>query len=300
MARKTLITARDLEQQPSLIIPEHALLTPLAKDLLRKRGLWPAPRRKLYQDKGPRRVVVANWKSHKTIPEALTFARELRGLREGKRTRAAAVVCPPSTALASLVGPLRGVAELGSQDVSAHGEGAHTGELAPRHLVDAGARYAIVGHSERRAAGESDALCRAKVRNALGGGLAPILCVGETKDEREAGRAFNVVSTQLEGALDGMTPDAFAKVVVAYEPRWAIGTGLVPTHEDVVDMLAHVRTVLGRVGQEEVAARVPVLYGGSVNEKNAAELLHLPGCAGALVGGAGLSPERFAKIIAAS
>lgn len=295
MDRRPLVTARDLEQQKgSPKIPEGALLTPLARDLLRKRGVRPRPESR--SGAAPRRLLVANWKSYKTIPEALAFAREFRHLLAGRHASAATVICPPATALATLSGALRGCAEVGAQDVSPHDEGAHTGELAPRHLLDAGARYAIVGHSERRAAGESDATCRLKVRTALRGGLDPILCVGETKAERSAGRAEAVVSDQLRAVVEGLLPDAVRRLIVAYEPRWAIGQGVTPTPTEVTAMLGHVRSVLARTAGEP-AAQVPVLYGGSVNEKNAGELLRLPGCAGALVGGAALSPERFAAIL---
>ncbi|RMG18743.1 MAG: triose-phosphate isomerase [Planctomycetota bacterium] len=300
MARKTLITARDLERRPALPLPADALLTPLARDLLRKRGLWPPPVRAGGRGCGAPRLVVANWKSHKTIPEALAFARGLREELASRRPRAGAVVCPPATALANLRGPLRGVAELGAQDVSAHDEGAHTGELAARHLVDAGARYVLVGHSERRAAGEDDARCRAKVRAALRGGLTPILCVGETAGERDAGRTEHVVAGQLEAVFAGLDLARATRVVLAYEPRWAIGTGRVPQGEDVAAVLAHARAVLARAFPPDAVERVPVLYGGSVNERNAARLLALPGCSGALVGGASLDPARFAQILASA
>jgi triosephosphate isomerase (TIM) len=242
-------------------------------------------------------LLVANWKSHKTIPEALDFARELRTLLGERRTPAQPVICPPATALAALQQALRGCAELGAQDVSEADEGAHTGELAPRHLVDAGARYAIVGHSERRQAGESDAVCRTKIRTALRGGLLPILCVGETREERDGGRAEAVVTDQIRASLDGLLPNAIRSLVVAYEPRWAIGTGLVPKPRDVTEMLAHIRGVLGRVAPTETAQSVPILYGGSVNERNATELMALPNCAGALVGGASLDAKRFTAIL---
>jgi triosephosphate isomerase len=296
--RRPLVTARDLEGRGIPTIPEGALLTPLARDLLRKRGVRPRSIARLGAPGGgaPQRLLVANWKSHKTIPEALAFARAFRQELAERHSSVATVICPPATALATLASALRGCAEVGAQDVSPHDEGAHTGELAPRHLVDAGARYALVGHSERRAAGESDAVCRLKVRTALRGGLDPILCVGETKGERSAGRAEAVVSDQLRAAVEGLLPDALRRLVVAYEPRWAIGQGVTPTPAEITAMLGHVHGVLARVGGE-AASRVPVLYGGSVNEKNASELLRLPGCAGALVGGAALSPERFAAIL---
>ncbi|MCO5172324.1 MAG: triose-phosphate isomerase, partial [Planctomycetes bacterium] len=233
-----------------------------------------------------------------TIAEALAFAAELAA--RAPRARAEGVVCPPFTALAALGPPLRGLAALGAQDVSAHDEGAHTGEVAARHLVELGCRFAIVGHSERRLAGETDALARVKVRTALRGGLDPILCVGETKDERRGGRTQVVVSDQLRAALEGLEPELVPRVVVAYEPRWAIGQGVTPTPLEVADVLAHVRGVIARLAGEAAAAGTSVLYGGSVSEKNAAALLALPGCAGALVGGASLKAATFAAILEAA
>jgi triosephosphate isomerase len=208
-------------------------------------------------------------------------------------------VCPPFTALVALGPPLRGVAALGAQDVSAHDEGPYTGEVAARHLVEVGCAFAIVGHSERRQMGERDELIRAKVRAALRGGLDPILCVGETKDERKGGRTQAVVSTQLRAALEGLEPELVPRVVIAYEPRWAIGQGVTPTASEVADVLAHVRAVVTRVAGEQAGARTSALYGGSVTDKNAAELLALPYCAGALVGGASLEAARFAAIVTA-
>ena len=298
MARP-LITARDVEQTRNLVVPPGAIVTPLARELIRRRGL-PIQREALaVVGRQPRRLVVANWKSHKTVVEAETFARTFRQL-DRRRQRATAVICPPFTALDALRRMLGKEAELGAQDVSAHGEGAHTGCITAAMLVELECRFAIVGHSERRHAGEDDALCRAKVRAALRGGLDPILCVGETQAEREAGRAERIVRIQLVAALEGLAPDELRRTVVAYEPRWAIGTGLTPTSAQVEEMLASLRRVLESVGQIEAARRVSVLYGGSVNERNAAELLALPGCSGALIGGASLSPERFGAILAAS
>ena len=184
--------------------------------------------------------------------------------------------------------------------MSAAGEGAHTGEVAARHLVDVGCRWALVGHSERRAAGEDDARCRAKVRAALAGGLRPVLCVGETKAERDAGRTDAVVQEQLARALEGLGAAEVAPVVVAYEPRWAIGAGVTPAPEAIVAALAGARAGLARAFGAELAARASVLYGGSVTEQNAAALLALDGCSGALVGGASLDPARFAAILVAA
>ena len=293
------ITARDLREAPDLEIPADAVLTPLARDLVRQRG--EAPRR--LQSSGVSRepLVVANWKSYKTHLEARAFVAALRqaSLR-GLQSQLA--ICPPFTALESLGSALReaGLAvELGAQDVSAHPEGAHTGEVSARHLTALGCTWALVGHSERRYAGEDDSLVARKTRAALGGGLRPLLCVGETIEERQSGRAEAVVNRQLEAALEGVTAEEVANLALAYEPRWAIGTGLTPTPSQISELLLHLRAQLGRLfGAAGLAPAI--LYGGSVKPSNAAELLSLPGCGGALVGGAALDPLGFAAIAAAA
>lgn len=295
MAQRPLITARDLQGVEDPVIPRGAILTPLARDLLRKRGIDPERGGRPAAAHDP--LVVGNWKSHKTLGEARAFAAELRAA--ARPGGVALVICPPHTALATLAHALEGVAEVGSQDISAEGEGAHTGEVAARHLVDAGCRFAIVGHSERRHAGETDAVVARKLRRALAADLRPILCVGETGEERRAGRAESVVSRQLE-VLRGLEPARLERVLVAYEPRWAIGSGQTPTPAEVEAMLAHARAALARGADPAAAQRVPVLYGGSVKPQNAAELLGLPSCGGALVGGAALKVESFLGIARAA
>ncbi|MCA8924415.1 MAG: triose-phosphate isomerase [Myxococcales bacterium] len=292
--KRPLITAEDLQQSPDMVIPVGARLTPLAQDLLRKRGA-------VVRGRGAmplaRRLLIANWKSYKTVGEACEFARAL-GERVRPPTALQLVICPPFTALATLGEALRGVAELGAQDLSPHDEGAHTGEVAARHLLDVGCSYALVGHSERRAAGEGDALVATKLERALAAGLRPVLCVGETAEERAAGRAEAVVSTQLGRALANTRPTDLPRVVVAYEPRWAIGKGVTPTSAEIAGILGHVRHSLRQMAPE-VAERVSVLYGGSVSPDNAGEILALEDCNGALVGGAALDPVRFSAILAA-
>ncbi len=300
---RPLVTEKDVEsilaaggRSPAL--PEGALLTPAARDLLRRRGLDPEALAR--RGVAARRLCIANWKSNKTVAQARSWAAELAGLVAKSSPSATAIVCPPFTALVPLGEALRGVAELGAQDVSANPEGAFTGEVAAKHLVDVGCRWALVGHSERRAGGETDETARKKVRAALREPLSPVLCVGETADERRAGRTQTVVSDQLRAALDGLLPEEAPRVVIAYEPRWAIGAGVTPSEAEVTDVLSHVRAVLARLFGDDLAARQSVLYGGSVTEKNAAALLRLPGCSGALVGGASLQAPTFAAILRAT
>jgi triosephosphate isomerase len=212
-------------------------------------------------------------------------------------------LAPPFT----LIGTLREAVTamgIGGQDCHAQAKGAHTGDVSAPMLVDTGADFVILGHSERRKDhGESDALVRAKADAALAAGLGVIVCVGETLDERDAGKAVAVVAGQVdaslpvaEGAADAV---AAGKVAVAYEPVWAIGTGRVAAVEDVVAMHAAIRErLLALYG--ESGAKVRILYGGSVNAGNAAELLAAPGVGGALVGGASLTAEAFLPIVAAA
>jgi triosephosphate isomerase len=175
--------------------------------------------------------------------------------------------------------------------------GAFTGELAPPMLVDMGCRYVILGHSERRTLfGETDAAVNAKTKAALAAGLVPIVCVGETLEEREAGRTAAVVTGQVQGSLAGLSPAELEKVVVAYEPVWAIGTGKVATPEQAQEVHALIRGLLARLASPEVAARVRIQYGGSVKPDNAADLARQPDIDGALVGGASLKADDFLGI----
>jgi triosephosphate isomerase len=200
------------------------------------------------------------------------------------------LICPPLTLLALATSRFAGgPVAFGGQDVSPGGDGAHTGDIHAAMLADAGARYVIVGHSERRADhGETDAIVRAKAEAALAAGVIPIICVGETLTQRHAGQADSVVAAQLRGSV----PES-GEVVVAYEPVWAIGTGLTPTRAEIGEMHAHIRRTL--VHRDETR----LLYGGSVKPGNAAEIFSDPDVDGALVGGCSLKAADFAAIIAA-
>ncbi|NCT89776.1 triose-phosphate isomerase [Cellulomonas sp. APG4] len=186
----------------------------------------------------------------------------------------------------------------GAQDVSAHTEGAYTGEISPVMLSKLGVTYVAVGHSERRQYhGEDDALCAAKVASAFGQGIVPILCVGEGLDVRKAGDQVSYTLAQLDGGLAGLPAEHAAKVVIAYEPVWAIGTGEVATPEDAQEVCGAIRARLAELYSAEVADAVRVLYGGSVKSGNVASIMAQPDVDGALVGGASLDPEEFAKIV---
>jgi triosephosphate isomerase len=246
-------------------------------------------------------IVAANWKMHTTPADAGDLARTIASrTREAGVTR---VICPPFVALAAVRDALvEGDAEVGVGAQNVHHElaGAFTGEISASMLAGL-ATWVIVGHSERRRdAGEDDAVIGRKVARSLEAGLRPILCVGEQLADREAGRATHVVDAQLRGALAEVDPDraATGRLVIAYEPVWAIGTGRNATGADASAMADAIRTSLGDLGWGDVREATPILYGGSVTSANIGEFLAEPSIDGALVGGASLKPDEMAGIVA--
>jgi len=244
--------------------------------------------------RAPRRPLVAgNWKMNGLRSSAAEFTRIVEGAQ--KLTAVDLMICPPATLLVLFAAAAKGTSVLiGAQDCHAEPSGAFTGDLSAEMLKDAGASAVIVGHSERRIYHkETDTDVRAKALAARRAGLCAIVCVGETRAEREGGRALAVVGTQLDGSVpDGATAE---NLVVAYEPVWAIGSGLTPTPSDVAEMHAFVRQRLGsRLGEEGQGIRI--LYGGSVKPSNAKELLPVANVDGALVGGASLKADEFLAI----
>jgi triosephosphate isomerase len=245
-------------------------------------------------------LVAGNWKMHGDD----AANRELvAGILEGAPAsdRVSLLVCPPYPYLASVSSQLEGSSvELGAQNVSEYEAGAYTGEVSPRMLTDVGCRYAIVGHSERRTLyGESSTRVADKMAAALGAGLVPILCVGETLEEREAGRTEQVVAEQLGAAVERNGIAAFAAAVIAYEPVWAIGTGRTATPEQAQDVHRYIRSVLAEL-DATVAENVQILYGGSVKGDNAAGLFGMPDIDGGLIGGASLKAADFLAIARAA
>jgi len=242
-------------------------------------------------------ILAANWKMHMTIGEALAFADAFLPLvKDVEGTEIA--VAPPFPALDGLGQALAGSAvHLAAQNVHFEERGAFTGEVAPGMLADVGCRYAIVGHSERRHLfREDDRTVSKKAAALFAHGIRPIVCVGETLDEREAERTFEVVGEQIEGSLTGVPDERAEELVVAYEPVWAIGTGRTATALQAQEVHAFVRERLReRFGSAADAVRIQ--YGGSVKPGNVYELLAQPDVDGALVGGASLDPESFAKIV---
>ncbi|HEX5948726.1 MAG TPA: triose-phosphate isomerase [Actinomycetota bacterium] len=249
-----------------------------------------------------RPIVAANWKMHKTHLEAIQDVQKLSYLLDKEDTeRVEVVVCPPFTALRAVQTIIEADKlpfALGAQNVHWEDQGAFTGEVSPPMLQALQVAYVIVGHSERRQHfGETDATVARKLRAVFRREMTPILCVGETEDQREAGRATEVVTAQLREDLSKIGPDEAARLVVAYEPVWAIGTGKACSPEDAGEAVRAVRNVLETVFSTDVAETVRVQYGGSVKAGNIREFMALPEIDGALVGGASLDPEEFALIV---
>jgi triosephosphate isomerase len=245
-----------------------------------------------------RRFLAANWKMHKMVGEALDYAKDFLPRVAGVTHEIA--LAPPFPALAALGRALQGSpVALAAQNCHDQEKGAFTGEVAPGMLADVGCRYTIVGHSERRQLfGESSELVARKAAALFAAGIRPIVCVGETLAEREAGRTFAVLEQQLAASLALVSSERAAELVIAYEPVWAIGTGRNATPEMAQEAHAMIRGWLrGRFAA--AADRVRIQYGGSVKPENAAELLGQPDVDGALVGGASLEPESFARIVRA-
>src|SRR6516165_10723926 len=230
------------------------------------------------------KLVAGNWKMNGLREDSAALARRVIAVRRSSPT-CELLVCPPATLLATVGGALAGSGiALGGQDCHAAPKGAYTGDISPEMLADAGCSHVILGHSERRHGhGEGDAVVREKILGAWRAGLVAILCVGETQLQRQAGQAADIVSTQLAASIPNVATSD--NLIVAYEPVWAIGTGLTATLEDIAAMHATVRS--------RIPAGAGILYGGSVNSQNAAGILGLVGVDGALVGGASLDAESF-------
>jgi triosephosphate isomerase len=243
-----------------------------------------------------RRLIVGNWKMNMVRQEATELARRLSGLIGSSSVDV--VIAPPYTSLEAVYGVVRSTDIcLGAQDVFWEDSGAFTGEISPYMLIDAGCRWVIIGHSERRGIlGETDDMVRKKVRASLNSGLIPIVCVGETLEERERGKTMRVVESQIENGLKDLNLDNPDKIAIAYEPVWAIGTGKNATPEEAEEVHGFIREML-KATFGKVADGVRILYGGSVTPANIKELLSPSDIDGALVGGASLKADSFAKIV---
>jgi len=245
-------------------------------------------------------VIAGNWKMNKTPSETKEFMNAFKGMLPKGRWCDIAL-CVPAVCIPAAVRAMRETrVGIGAENCNANPKGAYTGEIAVNMLTDAGCKYVIIGHSERRAMGETDADVNAKVKAALEAGLIPIMCCGESLEQREAGITTEWISMQIKLGLQGISEDKIRKVVIAYEPIWAIGTGLTATPEQAQEVCENIRAVVRKLYSSKNARAISILYGGSMNEKNAYELLAQPDIDGGLIGGASLVPEKFVQIIEAA
>lgn len=245
-----------------------------------------------------RALIAGNWKMYKTGAEAVAYARDLVP-RVAHATDRDILIAPAFTALESTAAVLKGTCvALGAQHLFYEAEGAFTGEVSPKMLAAAGCRYVIIGHSERRQHfGETDESVNRRIRAALQAGLVPILCVGETERERTAGETFSVLDKQVRKGLSNFVANELGDLVIAYEPVWAIGTGKTASREQAQEAHAFIRSLVVNLFTAALAGAMRILYGGSVKPENIAELMAMPDIDGALVGGASLNPETFARIV---
>ena len=243
-------------------------------------------------------VIAGNWKMHNTISEALDLVRGIKVQVEGVAD-VEIIVAPVYTSLVSVAAELKGSnIHVASQNIFWEEKGAFTGEIAPNMITDAGCSHAIIGHSERRQYfGETDETVNKRVKAALAAGLIPILCVGETLEERDAGNTIAVVETQIKGGLVDISAEDMAKIIVAYEPVWAIGTGKTATPDMAEDVHKQIRSIIAEISDAAIADGMRILYGGSVKPENVDELMAQPDIDGALVGGAALKADSFVRLV---
>ena len=244
-----------------------------------------------------KKIVAGNWKMNTLLKDGMELARAVDRLEKEKNSDALVIIAPPFIHLSKVKELLSNV-RLAAQNCASEDSGAFTGEVSPSMLVSAGAEYVIIGHSERRTLfGEENTLLNKKVILALSQGLKPIYCCGEVLEEREAGKLFDVVREQVEKGLEGVTAGEIGKVVIAYEPVWAIGTGKVATPAQAQEMHRFIRELIEGIFGAEVAENMTLLYGGSCKPSNAAELFANPDVDGGLIGGASLNADDFIAIV---
>ena len=246
-------------------------------------------------------IVAGNWKMNKNLQEGLELAKSLDKALEGKNINCDVVICTPYIHLAPVCAAINTeVIGVGAENCADHESGAYTGEISPAMVVSTGAKYVILGHSERRAYyGETNEILKTKTVLALKNNLTPIFCIGEVLEERENGTFFDVVKSQLAEGLFDLSAEDFAKVVIAYEPVWAIGTGKTASAAQAQEIHAFIRQTIAEKYGEEIADNTSILYGGSCNGSNAKELFANPDVDGGLIGGASLEVDKFMPIIEA-
>ncbi|MCM3639344.1 triose-phosphate isomerase [Sporosarcina luteola] len=245
-----------------------------------------------------KRIIAGNWKMYKTLGEAKNIVAEVKD-RLPETDKVDAVICPPSLYLSTLVELTEGTPlKIGAQTMHDVDEGAFTGEVSPKMLADLNVPFVILGHSERRQYfNETDEAVNRKVVAAFSKGLTPIVCVGESLEEREAGKTVETVAVQVKKAFEGINAKQAQEAIIAYEPIWAIGTGKTATAEDANEVCGEIRAEIGKLYDDETAAAIRIQYGGSVKPGNIGELLSMEHIDGALVGGASLEPESFLEMI---
>lgn len=246
-------------------------------------------------------VIAGNWKMNKSLAEGEQFVKDIANeLPQNEHVES--IICAPFPMLQTLVETAKGSRlKIGAQNMHFEESGAYTGEVSPVMLQELGVTYVIIGHSERRQYfRETDETVQKKVHAAFKYGLKPIVCVGETLQQREANETKSHVESQVKKALHGLTNEQIAKTIIAYEPIWAIGTGKTASSEDANDVCTHIRVVIQQLTTEEIAEKVVIQYGGSVKPNNIAELLDQPAINGALVGGASLDGSSFLQLVEAS
>jgi len=244
-------------------------------------------------------IVAGNWKMNTTLPDGLKLAEEVNAAVAAAKPNCDVVICVPFTHLAPVANVIdQNVLGLGAENCANHEKGAYTGEVSAPMVASTGATYVILGHSERRQYYHEDsAVLREKLGLALANGLTPIFCIGEVLDERENGTYNEVVKRQIEEALFDLSAEDFSKIILAYEPVWAIGTGKTATPDQAEDMHAHIRATIAAKYGQEVADNTSILYGGSCKPTNAAELFAKPDIDGGLIGGAALKCADFMGIV---
>jgi triosephosphate isomerase len=249
-----------------------------------------------------RKIIAGNWKMFNNLSETVKLIDELKAKINDEALNCDVIVCPPFTSLETAERSIAGsVIKLGAQNMYFEENGAYTGEISAEMLKSTGCEFVILGHSERRTIfKESDELINKKIKKALASGLKPIFCIGETLQEREEGITVNVVKTQVVNGLKDISTDDMAKIIVAYEPVWAIGTGKTATPDQAQEVHAVIRNLIAELYSKEVADNLVIQYGGSVKPDNAAQLLSQPDIDGALVGGACLKADSFFAIIKAA
>lgn len=249
-----------------------------------------------------RKVIAGNWKMNNDLQQSVNLIEELKGKLAGREVNCDVVICPPFTSLYEAKKMIDGsIIKLGAQNMFYEDSGAFTGEISASMLKSVGCEYVILGHSERRTIfGEKDDIINKKVKKAISQNLKPILCVGETLEEREKDVTEKVVKRQIEKGLNDVTPDEVLNVIIAYEPVWAIGTGKTATPQQAQKIHAFIRKLLATMYSKDFAELIPIQYGGSVKPDNAKELLSQKDIDGALVGGACLKADSFIGIIEAA